>query len=48
MIYEIIGWVGTSAILLAYLLVSTEKLSSNSKKYHLLNLFGAVGIIINS
>ncbi len=48
MIYEIIGWGGTGAILLAYLLVSTGKIASSSKKYQLLNLFGAIGIIINS
>ena len=48
MIYEIIGWGGTGAILLAYLLVSTGKIDSSSKKYQLLNLFGAIGIIINS
>jgi len=48
MIYEIIGWGGTGAILLAYLLVSTGKILSNSRKYQLLNLFGAIGIIINS
>ena len=48
MIYEIIGWGGTGAILLAYLLVSTGKITSNSRKYQLLNLFGAIGIIINS
>lgn len=48
MFYEIIGWSGTFAILLAYLFVSTGKLSSNSKGYQSLNLFGAIGIIINS
>jgi len=48
MIYEIIGWGGTGAIFLAYLLVSTGKIASSSKKYQLLNLFGAIGIIINS
>lgn len=48
MIYEIIGWGGTLAILLAYLLVSTKKIASDSKEYQMLNLFGAVGIIINS
>lgn len=48
MFYEIIGWGGTGAILLAYLLVSTGKLPSNSRRYQLLNLFGAIGIIINS
>jgi len=48
MIYELIGWGGTGAILLAYLLLSTGKITSNSRKYQLLNLFGAIGIIINS
>lgn len=48
MLYEIIGWGGTAAILLAYFLVSIEKLSPKSKEYQLLNLIGAIGIIINS
>jgi uncharacterized membrane protein HdeD (DUF308 family) len=48
MIYEIIGWLGTMAVLFAYILVSTRKIASNSKQYQLLNLFGALGMIINS
>lgn len=48
MLYEIIGWGGTLAILTAYFLVSTKKITSDSKEYQLLNLFGAIGIIINS
>ena len=48
MIYEIIGWTGTLAILLAYFLVSTKKISSDDRNYQILNLIGAVGIIINS
>ena len=48
MFYTIIGWAGAALILLAYLLVSTKKLSSVSKEFQLLNLFGAVGIVINS
>jgi len=48
MIYEIIGWSGTALILAAYLLVSTKKIFPKSKKYQLLNLFGALGIIVNS
>jgi hypothetical protein len=48
MFYEIIGWIGTAAILLAYFLVSTGKLSAKSKEYQLLNLLGALGVIINS
>ena len=48
MFFEIIGWLGTFAVLLAYFLVSFRKISSNSKEYQLLNLFGAFGIILNS
>lgn len=48
MIYEIIGWVGTLLILLAYFLVSTNKLKSESKWYQIFNLFGAIGIIVYS
>jgi len=48
MLIEIVGWVGTVAILFAYFLVSARKITPNSKKYQLLNLFGAMGIIINS
>ncbi len=48
MFYEIIGWAGTLAIIFAYFLVSFRKISSSSKEYQLLNLFGAMGIIINS
>ena len=48
MVYEIVGWAGTFVILLAYFLVSTKKLSADDKRYQLLNVVGAVGIIINS
>jgi hypothetical protein len=45
---EIVGWIGTGAILVAYLLNSTKKLSVDDKKYQILNIVGAIGIIINS
>lgn len=48
MIYEIVGWLGTLAILLAYLLVTTKKISADDRNYQILNLAGAIGIIINS
>ncbi|MFA5933259.1 MAG: hypothetical protein WCV81_03260 [Microgenomates group bacterium] len=48
MIYEIIGWIGTGLVLLAYFLVSTRRIAPTSKEYQLINLFGALGIIINS
>jgi len=36
-----IGLLGVAFILLAYLLLSTAKIQSNSLKYHLLNFTGA-------
>lgn len=38
---NIINTVGVSLILLAFLLLTTKKLSATDKSYHLLNLFGA-------
>lgn len=48
MIYDIVGWAGAVLILMAYFLVSTKKLLPTSKSFQWLNLFGAIGIIINS
>lgn len=48
MLVEIIGWIGSICVLLAYVLVSTSKISGHSKIYQLLNLLGALGIIINT
>ena len=45
---EIIGWIGMVAILLAYALVSFKIISSSGYAYQLLNLVGAVGIIVIS
>lgn len=44
---QVIGWVGTFLVVLAYYLVSTKKIDAESKFYQLLNLFGAVGIGFN-
>lgn len=41
---EIAGWYGAAAILLAYALVSFDKLAANDIIYQLLNLTGALGI----
>lgn len=48
MILEIIGWLGTGLILIAYFLVSIKKIEPTSKTYQLLNLFGAIGVGVNS
>lgn len=44
---QIIGWVGMGLVLLAYYLNETDKISSRSVTYHLLNLFGAIGVGFN-
>lgn len=45
---EISGWIGMICILLAYFLVSKEKVSSQSKLYQWINLIGATGLLINA
>jgi len=45
---EIIGWIGTILILLAYFLLASKKLEEKSKTYHGLNLIGGIFIVINS
>jgi hypothetical protein len=42
------GWYGVIAILLAYILVSFSVLKSNSFGYQILNLTGALGIILEA
>ncbi len=44
---QIIGWIGTFLIVLAYFLVSNNKISAKSKSYQLFNLFGAIGVGFN-
>lgn len=45
--FQIIGWIGTILVVLAYFLNSTGKISSSSKRYQLLNLLGAIGVGFN-
>lgn len=44
---EVAGWGGAALILLAYLLISTGKVTGKSRTYHWINLAGAVGFAIN-
>ena len=44
---QIIGWAGTFLVIFAYFLVSNNKINPESKKYQLMNLFGAIGIGFN-
>jgi hypothetical protein len=45
---QIVGWYGTIAIISAYALVSFDIITPNSLMFILLNLTGAIGIIIIS
>ncbi len=47
-IYEFLGWVGILLVLGAYALLSFGILASDSLFYHGLNLFGAIGIIVDA
>jgi hypothetical protein len=45
---EIIGWYGTIAILSAYALVSFRVIPASGYAYQILNLTGAIGIVVIS
>jgi hypothetical protein len=45
---EIVGWAGAILILLAYQLLSSDKLSGQSRLYQWMNIAGAAGIAINA
>ena len=44
---EVVGWAGAMLILLAYLFLSADKLSSQSLVYQGMNIVGATGFVIN-
>lgn len=46
LIAEIIGWYGTAAILIAYALNSFQIIGTDNLSYQLLNLTGAIGIMV--
>jgi hypothetical protein len=45
---DILGWIGAVEVLAAYLLVSLNKVGGKSVIFQLLNLTGAVFLIINT
>lgn len=47
-LYELLGWYGALAILLAYGLVSFSLVKSSDLLYQALNLTGALGIVLIS
>ena len=47
-ISTILGWTGTFSYLIAYFLLSINKLRSDQRLYHILNIFGAIGLTYNA
>ena len=45
---EVVGWVGAALILAAYGLLSAGKLDGKSVAYHVMNVVGASGFVLNS
>jgi hypothetical protein len=45
---EVIGWAGAVLILGAYALLSSGRLTAESRTYQLMNIFGAAGFALNS
>lgn len=48
LIIDIIGWIGSFEVILAYGLNSYQKIKSDSLAYQLLNLTGGIFLIINT
>jgi hypothetical protein len=45
---EVIGWTGAVLIIGAYALLSAGRLTSDSRVYHVMNILGAIGFVVNS
>lgn len=45
MFFDVMGWIGTVLVLIAYLLLSTNKIN-NGKLYQILNLFASLFMAI--
>ncbi|GGZ41429.1 hypothetical protein GCM10007049_38390 [Echinicola pacifica] len=48
MIFEVFGWIGAVLFISSYVLLSSGKLSQHGMMYHLLNLLGAICLVVNA
>lgn len=48
LLIDILGWVGSVEVIIAYFLISSNKVNGQSVMYQVLNLTGAVFLIINT
>jgi hypothetical protein len=47
-VVEAVGWTGAVMLLLAYGLLSAGRVGGQSPAYQVMNILGAVGLIVNS
>jgi hypothetical protein len=45
---DLLGWVGATALLIAYGLISAGKVRARNRSYQGLNVAGSMGLIVNS
>ena len=45
--YDLIGYAGVALIMLAYLLLQAHKLHGNGLVYQLMNMLGAIGVMLS-
>jgi hypothetical protein len=45
---DIVGWIGSAAVVSAYALISLNKLNGRSRVYQALNLVGSLGLVVNT
>lgn len=48
LVADIIGWIGATALLVAYGMISAGKMKADQTQYQGLNVVGSVGLIVNS
>jgi len=48
LLVECAGWIGAGCVLIAYYLISTNKIDTGKPIYHWLNIFGAFGLILHT
>jgi hypothetical protein len=47
-VVNLIGWLGSAAVIVAYVLVSTNRLRGDAVVYQLLNLVGGIFLALNT
>jgi len=48
LLVEVIGWIGAVLILGAYALLSAGRLKGEALAYHMMNILGGAGLLLNS